>query len=102
MGFLPSRSVTDSEYILTRSTTEAKLAANARTEQAAAAHHKIASCYLAKLFDVQSPASLDDLLGTRPTLPIKSAAIRSPDLRFADVKPIPENDELTRILNRLP
>jgi hypothetical protein len=55
MGFFPSKSVPDSEYLLIRSTLEANMAANARTEQAAAAHHRIASCYLAKLFGGRAP-----------------------------------------------
>lgn len=103
MGLFPAGSVADSEYLLTRSTTEATLAVRARTEQAAAAHRKIASCYLAKLFDAQSTASIDNTAPIRPAPPdarvvFRSPDFRSPDLRFADLRSVPENEDLTRLL----
>ena len=102
MGFSPSKYVPDSDYLLERSTTEARLAANARTEGAAAAHRKIASCYLAKLFSDEGAASSDHISVKSPEIPARSGAIAPSGLRFADLSSIPENNELTRILQSLP
>lgn len=101
MSFCPSGSIPDSEYLLARSTTEATLAAKAKTEQAAAAHRKIASCYLAKLFDAPGPASLDDTTPVRPARPAAHVVLRSPDLRSAHLGILPENDAITRLLRCL-
>ncbi len=102
MGFFPSASVPDSEYLLTRSTLEATMAARARTEQAAAAHHRIASCYMAKLFGGQSIASPHDEVTGRALASAERRAIGPARLRFADLTSVPENDELTRVLQNIP
>lgn len=100
MGFLPSASVPDSDYLLGRSTTEAALAASARTEKAAAAHHRIANCYLAKLFGGHG-GSFHTGEATAQATGTGSDAVGPAGLRFADLTSVPENDELTRILRRL-
>jgi hypothetical protein len=98
MGLYPSRSVPDSEYLLTRSIAEAKLAAQARTSRAAAAHHAIASCYLAKLFGEQEA----DLPGTtRMTVDRASTALGPVTLRFEDVTSLTTDEDLTRILRSI-
>lgn len=102
MGFSPSAFVPDSEYLLTRSTLEATMAAKARTEQAAAAHRKIASCYVAKLFGGQSTASPHDEVTGRALAAAERGAIGPAGLRFADLTSVPENDELTRVLQNIP
>lgn len=103
MGFSPSTSVPDSEYLLTRSTTEARLAASARTEQAAAAHRKIVSSYLGRLFGPRgSTPSEADLI--RPAAPMGDQPVpASPGarMRFDDVTSVPDNQELAQILCRL-
>ena len=102
MGLLPSGSVHDSEYLLARSTTEIRLAANASTEQAAAAHRKIASCYLARLFTISDSASSDARLTNGAITTAKTMPFRSSRVRFEDLRSIAENDELNRLLRRLP
>ena len=102
MGLIPSKHVPDSEYLLERSTTEARLAANAETEQAAAAHRRIASCYLAKLFSDDGAASSDDERATRPLEAAECIASGPSVFRFADLSAVPENDELTRLLHCIP
>lgn len=98
MGLSPSASVPDSEYLLIRSTTEAALAANARTECAAAAHRAIAQSYLTRLFDRQSNNSFDVTDANRTTLTSLKAAARTLDVRLVACTPAPENGELTRLL----
>ena len=101
MSFSPSRYVPDSDYLLERSTTEARLAANASTEEAAAAHRKIASCYLAKLFSDEKLPLCDHKLSSVPNVPAGSKAVAPSSLRFADLRSVPEDAELTRILHSL-
>lgn len=96
MGLLPSRSTPDSEYLLTRLTAEARLAADARNGRAAAAHRAMASRYLAELFgnhDAPSPAVHTS---ARPHADVEVAQLRFATLTFA-----PENEELTSILAAL-
>jgi hypothetical protein len=102
MGFFPSKSVPDSEYLLIRSTLEANMAANASTEQAAVAHHRIASCYLAKLFGKQSTEALDGKVSSRADVTAHRCAIGPVQPRFSDLTAVPENDELTRLLHSIP
>ena len=102
MGFSPSRSVPDSEYLLTRSTTQATLAARAPTEQAAAAHRRIASCYLDKLFADEYSPSPDVVIAPRTILPTTDGEVGAAELRFYDVTTPQENDELNALLQHLP
>lgn len=97
MGLFPSKPVPDSEYLLTRSITEATLAANASTAQAAAAHHAIAGCYLAKLFGEQDVVAIDIVVARSPDI----TATTPTGLRFADLRSVPEDEELSRILASL-
>ena len=100
MGLYPSRSVPDSEYLLKRSIAEATLAAQARTSRAAAAHHAIASCYLAKLFGEKEA----DLPGTtRMTVDrLRASAAMGPvTLRFEDLTSLTTDEELTRLLRSI-
>jgi hypothetical protein len=101
MGLFPSKSVPDSEYLLIRSTLEANMAANAGSEQAAAAHHKIASCYLAKLFGGPSAETVDPGHSGRQMTGAHSGSIGPAELRFADLTAVPDDDELTRLLDKL-
>jgi hypothetical protein len=99
VGFLPSTSVPDGDYLLERSTTEAALAARARTEPAAAAHRTIARCYLAKLFGERGTIGSD---GPASDQAAEGEAMRLARSRFADLTSMPENAELTQVLRRIP
>ena len=101
MGLFPSRPVPDGEYFLTRSITEATLAANARTAQAAAAHQAIARCYLAKLFGERDAVAIDIAVSHLPDLAAKRPATQPGEFRFADLRSVPEDEELNRILASL-
>ncbi len=90
----------DAEYLLTRSTLEAVMAAKARTEQAAGAHRQIASCYLGKLFGGRGTAPRDDEAPGRAQAAGRGA-IAPVGLKFANVTFVPENDELTQVLQRI-
>jgi hypothetical protein len=100
MGLYPSRSVPDSEYLLTRSIAEARLATQARTARAAAAHRAIANCYLAKLFGEQEADQPDT---TRMTVDRFEAdnAIGPVTLRFEDVTSLTIDEDLTRLLRSI-
>ena len=100
MGFFPFTSVPDSEYLLDRSTAEAAMAASARTERAAA-HHRMASCYLAKLFGGRSAASPAAGPAGSRVATTGDGAIGPSGLRFVDLTSVPHSDELTRILHDL-
>ena len=93
MGFLPAASVPDSDYLLRRSTVESAMAAKARSASAAAAHHRIASCYLGKLFGGpgEAPAENAPPLRTRGVGP----------LRFTDLTAVPDNADLERVLRKI-
>lgn len=101
MGFSPSGSVPDSEYLLTRSTLEATMAAKALTEVAAAAHRRIASCYLATLFGGESTTSPYDEVTGDASVAAERGAIISAGLRFADLTFVPANDELMQVLQSI-
>lgn len=101
MGFFPSRPVPDSEYLLARSIAEATLAASARTVEAAAAHRAIASCYLAKLFGEQDAEAIDIVVAHLPLIAGKRAANETTEVRFVDLRSVPDDEELSRILASL-
>jgi hypothetical protein len=100
VGFLPSTSVPDSEYLLKRSTTEAALAGKASTESAAAAHRKIACCYLARLFAPAKRAADLEEPGAR-MFAVDREADRPARVRFTELTLLPDNDELIGLLHRL-
>lgn len=92
MGLFPSRSVHDSEYLLSRSIQESVLAADAHTPRAAAAHHAIASCYLARLFGGDDA---DEEHRHRPS------SAGAAGLQFSDLRRVPPNEDLARLLEDL-
>ena len=100
MGFLPSKFVPDSEYLLRRTTLKAEMARGACTERAAAAHHRIAGCYLAKLFGGQS-ASPPDAEGDAIFGGTETTAIGITRIRFSDVTCVPESEDLNRVLHSI-
>lgn len=101
MGFSPSKNVPDGEYLLTRSTTQAALAAKASTARAAAAHRHIARCYLAKLFGTEAAAFPDSMIAHRTLLPSDGHKVGGAQLRFFDVSTPRDNDELSGLLQNL-
>lgn len=57
MGLSPKYDVADSDYLLARAATEARMADEAAVCGAAEIHHKLASAYLDRVFSV-SPSSI--------------------------------------------
>lgn len=102
MGFIPSRPIADSEYLLERSAKEATLAAKACTAEAAAAHQAIARCYLARLFGEEEAAPVATGLGRVDAHRRTNRAPEPTELRFSDLRSVPDDDELTRLLDTLP
>ena len=56
MALFTSHPVADADYLLRRAEAEAQLAENARSRTAAAAHERLASDYLGRLFDEAATA----------------------------------------------
>jgi hypothetical protein len=101
MGFAPIKNVPDGEYLLARCTTQAALAAKASTAQAAAAHRRIASCYLAKLFATDNAASPEVESSHRTWSPSDGYGTGGAQLRFYQVSMPRENKELIGLLQNL-
>ncbi|WP_445191552.1 hypothetical protein ACT009_13350 [Sphingomonas sp. Tas61C01] len=68
------------------------LAADATTPRAAAAHHAIAGCYLARLFG-EDAATEDSRRGP--------SAAGTPGPRFSDLRSVPANADLNQLLDDL-
>ncbi|HEX8446035.1 MAG TPA: hypothetical protein VF649_05410 [Sphingomonas sp.] len=102
MGFSPHHPVPDSEYLLARAEAEVALAMEARTEQAAEAHHRLASVYLDKLFGQPGASGPCDRRG--PSAPSPATVTRQGDIAQGYVVhpgALPEDVRIAQLLDRL-